>query len=83
MGLEEWLPWLLGPSVLGLGYKLHLDNVRAYRAWAEAAEARANLHFEQIRILLGQRVNGGEQTDQQSPPTSPPSPTPRRGRRPR
>lgn len=60
MTLADWLPWLLGPGLLGLGYKLHYDAVKAERgraddarARAEAAERRADLREEQIAILLG------------------------------
>lgn len=58
--MPDWLGWLLAPAVLGFAYKLHYDAVRAERgraddarARAEAAEKRADTHWEQIGILLG------------------------------
>ena len=61
---EKFAPWITQGGITGvlsyLGYKLHLDAIRAERgraddarARAEAAEKRADLREEQIGILLG------------------------------
>lgn len=62
----DWWAFLAAPGVFGgllwLGYRLHLDAVRAERgraddarARAEAAEKRADLRERQIDILLGRQ----------------------------
>lgn len=61
---ETFAPWLAQGGVTGIlawvGYRLHMDAVKAERgraddarARAEAAEKRADLREEQISILLG------------------------------
>lgn len=65
--LDAAAPFLAQGGVVAvlawLGYRLHIDAVRAERgraddarARAEAAERRADLREEQISILLGRRV---------------------------